>query len=636
MNYSYVTLLSNDSYLFGVILLNKSLKDTNAQYPLVVLATTDVSKPVLNILEQLGLKYKTVEPIQSDEMLQYNMTINNIFAKTWYSCLTKFELFNMIEYEKIVYLDADILVLKNLDHLFKCPHLTSALDGEYFNIWPDDPHFNAGIMVIEPNIEEYQKIMDFTTTEALTHWNKLQCIADQEILNMYFNDWNNNTNLHLNKYYDIFAPYIQEEQIDDIKENCYFIHYVGRKPWRAFSKNTEETYTEYFYDQAHQIIQEEVNKLDWKQAKSKIKIAVYGICKDEMVNADKYVECFSQADYLCLLDTGSTDGTWEHLQELQQKYTNLIIDQQIIEPWRYDTARNISLKLVPKDTTIYFMVDLDEIVKDENWPNLIREAWSPLMLRGSYTYNRRIDEVTNAIIQQFQEYRLHTNAWHYEGIVHEQLCDVCGNRQFFVDECIEVPMTVWHYPNNPNREIYIELCERGVEENPTNWVMHLQLAAEYEVHHKYDQAINEYRRIIVEQNGLSDLELGRCYASLGRILGLLDKKEEALNIFKKGRELLPQCGDNYFLAAEITYAQQKYEETYNLCDEGLKQAIDNQWCTIMARESYFPYLLMGLSKYFLGELKEGFIYLTIAREKNKTEDIDRLFYLLMTEIINGR
>ena len=41
--------------------------------------------------------------------------------------------------------------MKNLDHLFDKPHLTAAIDGEYFNLWPDWVHFNGGCMVIEPS-----------------------------------------------------------------------------------------------------------------------------------------------------------------------------------------------------------------------------------------------------------------------------------------------------------------------------------------------------------------------------------------------------------------------------------------------------------------------------------------------------
>ena len=45
-----------------------------------------------------------------------------------------------------------------------------------------------------------------------------------------------------------------------------------------------------------------------------------------MDNIERYVANFSKGDYLCILDTGSTDGTWEYLQEAQKTYPNLIID----------------------------------------------------------------------------------------------------------------------------------------------------------------------------------------------------------------------------------------------------------------------------------------------------------------------
>ena len=39
--------------------------------------------------------------------------------------------------------------------------MTAAVDGEYFNIWPEWTHFNAGCLVVEPKEEEYNKILEF-------------------------------------------------------------------------------------------------------------------------------------------------------------------------------------------------------------------------------------------------------------------------------------------------------------------------------------------------------------------------------------------------------------------------------------------------------------------------------------------
>lgn len=634
-NYSYITLLSDDSYIYGVILLNESLKRVNSQYPLEVVVTSNVTKPILNILEQLNIKYTIIEPIKNDSFLNYNKNINASFAKTWSLCLTKLKLFNLTQFDKIIFLDSDIMVLKNLDNLFECAHMTSALDGEYFNLWPDDPHFNSGILVIEPNEAEYNNLINFVNNFSLTDWAKPQCIADQEILNLYYKDWSNQPELHLNKYYDIFAPYVLDSMIEDVDANCYFIHFVGRKPWRGFLRQDKEVYTEKYYTDARTIIQEVLTKINWIAVRNELKVAIYSICKDEILNVEKFIKCFSKADYLCILDTGSTDGTWEYLQQAQEKYPNLIIKQEIINPWRYDTARNLSLTLVPEDTTIYFMMDLDEIIKENDWMDMIKLAWDPLFSRGYYTYYRQVDKTTDAPIQTFQEYRIHNKNWHYKGLVHEQLYNITDTRDFYADESVMVPICVWHYPTNPNRVVYIELCERGVEEEPMNWLMHLQLAAEYEVHKEYEKAIIEYRKIIAESDTLAEVEIGRAYASLGRCLGLLERNEESLNAFKKGRSFIPTYGDNYFLAAEVNYKLKNYKEVINLCETGLAVSHESYWCTIVNHNSHFPYLLLGLAHYYSNNKILGLGYITIAKEKNNNEELNKIYTEVLNTIING-
>jgi len=65
------------------------------------------------------------------------------------------------------------------------------------------------------------------------------------------------------------------------------------------------------------------------------------------------------------------------------------------------------------------MADLDEIIKDNNWIHSIKTMWNPLFSRGRYTYNRFLDETTGEPIITYDEYRIHSSIWHYEGIVHE-------------------------------------------------------------------------------------------------------------------------------------------------------------------------------------------------------------------------
>jgi alpha-N-acetylglucosamine transferase len=53
------------------------------------------------------------------------------------------------------------MFLKNTDKLFEKPHMTAALDGEYFGLWQGWPHFNSGFLVIKPSHELFEDILNF-------------------------------------------------------------------------------------------------------------------------------------------------------------------------------------------------------------------------------------------------------------------------------------------------------------------------------------------------------------------------------------------------------------------------------------------------------------------------------------------
>lgn len=64
-----------------------------------------------------------------------------------------------------------------------------------------------------------------------------------------------------------------------------------------------------------------------------MKIVVYVICKSEAQFAERFMRSCSDADGVCVLDTGSTDGAPELLRELGAN-----VQTAIIEPWRFDVA----------------------------------------------------------------------------------------------------------------------------------------------------------------------------------------------------------------------------------------------------------------------------------------------------------
>ena len=66
---------------------------------------------------------------------------------------TKLHAWKLVEYEKCVFLDADTLVLQNVDDLFNRPEISAAPDIG----WPDC--FNSGVFVFVPSLQTHNALI---------------------------------------------------------------------------------------------------------------------------------------------------------------------------------------------------------------------------------------------------------------------------------------------------------------------------------------------------------------------------------------------------------------------------------------------------------------------------------------------
>ena len=111
------------------------------------------------------------------------------------------------------------------------------------------------------------------------------------------------------------------------------------------------------------------------------KVCVYAICKNEEKFIEKWYNSIKEADYICVLDTGSNDNSVKKFKELGIK-----VKKKIINPWRFDIARNESLKIIPKDTDICICLDLDEVMLP-GWKDELLKIWNKNITRIKYLYN---------------------------------------------------------------------------------------------------------------------------------------------------------------------------------------------------------------------------------------------------------
>ena len=110
-----------------------------------------------------------------------------------------------------------------------------------------------------------------------------------------------------------------------------------------------------------------------------MKICVYTICKNEIKNLEDWLNSIERADYIVLLDTGSTDGTWEAIQNNPR----IISSQKIYKDFRFDTARTDAFRLCPHDTDVCINIDLDERIS-KNWREEIEKNYKGYPMRCPY------------------------------------------------------------------------------------------------------------------------------------------------------------------------------------------------------------------------------------------------------------
>ena len=190
-----------------------------------------------------------------------------------------------------------------------------------------------------------------------------------------------------------------------------------------------------------------------------MKICVYAISKNEEKFVDRWFKSVKEADEVYVLDTGSSDNTVQKLKD-----NGVIVKQEIINPWRFDVARNKSLDMVPLDTDICVCLDLDEVI-EKGWRKKLEEIWEDNTNRLRYNYNWSFDEYGKPAVNFYIE-KIHSrNNYKWTHPVHEVLTFLSDNEKFITTDEI----TVNHYPDkNKSRSSYLPLLELSVKEDPND------------------------------------------------------------------------------------------------------------------------------------------------------------------------
>lgn len=196
--YAYVSFISDSRYIPGFLTMQESMKRVNTKYPLIAALPPDASKTLIKDLDNNNIKYVFLDnsafPLKKED---FKGLLN------FYYSFERLGILKLTQFDKVVYLDSDLLFISNSDDLFDKPHFSSVVSGKCSHpSWED---LCSGLIVIEPSVSFYNDIIasyDKAKAFRLSE-NGHERICDQDLFTVY-NDfyWRKHKELHLQETYD--------------------------------------------------------------------------------------------------------------------------------------------------------------------------------------------------------------------------------------------------------------------------------------------------------------------------------------------------------------------------------------------------------------------------------------------------
>jgi len=223
---AFVSLTTNDDYGNGAFVLGKSLRNTKTTRQLVLMVTSGVSERMRSQLS--GVWDLLVNIDQLDSFDEENLAQ---LKRPELGCtFSKLRAWKLTQFEKCVFLDADTLVLQNVDDLFERDEFSAVSDVG----WPDC--FNSGVFVFKPSDNTYAALIEHAKRYGSFDG------GDQGLLNEYFSEWaTSDISRHIPFTYNTVssAVYSYTPAFNRYGKNIKIVHFLGSvKPWHHYFDKT--------------------------------------------------------------------------------------------------------------------------------------------------------------------------------------------------------------------------------------------------------------------------------------------------------------------------------------------------------------------------------------------------------------
>lgn len=230
---AYVTLVTNPGFVAGATALVRSLKLTQTRADIVVMHTGGVLPADLAPLAALGATLRPVELLPTSDAFNRRHAKEEIHGRNPFTRgrkpdfhtpldnFAKLRLWQLAEYERVVFLDADAVVVRNIDRLFAYPEFSAA--PNVYESLADFHRLNSGVFVARPSEETFAAMLE-RLDAAEAFWPR----TDQSFLQTFFPDWHG-----LPVFFNMLQyVWFNLPELWDWK-SVHVVHYQYEKPWEA-------------------------------------------------------------------------------------------------------------------------------------------------------------------------------------------------------------------------------------------------------------------------------------------------------------------------------------------------------------------------------------------------------------------
>lgn len=232
---AYVTLATNGEYAIGAAALLRSLRRSGTLADLVVMYT-DIAPSALQGLRDLGARLVRVALLPTSDAFNAAHARDALHARAaftkgdkppFHTPLDNFAKLRLwqLDYDRVVFIDADAIVLQNVDRLFEYPEFSAA--PNVYESLADFHRLNSGVFTARPSMATFRDMLAQLDRPG-AFWRR----TDQTFLEHYFPNW------HGLPVFDNMLQYVWLNLPELWRwQDIRILHFQYEKPWHDHAKS---------------------------------------------------------------------------------------------------------------------------------------------------------------------------------------------------------------------------------------------------------------------------------------------------------------------------------------------------------------------------------------------------------------